>query len=215
MLYGEKGLLCLHLTVRIAALCSLWVLLVLVDFILEERWELTLCWESRGSNSFDFKLLLTLRGLWVFWQPDLCSLPSVPCLTLFPDPVHSSFCFSVTWALLAQTWSPDSYLKWVQLKSLSDRSSTQVTTVTLALLTNEVCGVWPRKSGWFRHGLQDILPGHHLYIPTTDRRFVVMFKGGGEDRFTLENSKCCWRQTQTGHRGCLVLVWSIPRVMWI
>lgn len=184
--------------------CTLFsaVLFVLVDFILEERWELTLCWESRGSNSFDFELLLTLWGLWVFWQSVLCSLPSVPCLNLLPDPVHCSFCFCVTWALLAQ--ATDSHSKWVHLKGLFIRWSTKVTSVTLALLTNEV---WARKSGWFRHVLQYILPGHPLYMPTTDKSFVLMFKGGGEDRFSLENSKCCWRQTQfppnSWHRGCL------------
>lgn len=85
----------------------------------------------------------------------------------------------------------DSHLKWVQLKSLFKRSSTQVTIMTLALLTKEVCGVWARKLGWFRHVLQDKLPGHLLYMLTTDKRFVLMFKGSGEDRYTLQNSKCC------------------------
>lgn len=39
--------------------------------------------------------------------------------------------------------------------------------------------------------MQDKLPGHLLYMLTTDKRFVLMFKGGGEDRYTLQNSKCC------------------------
>lgn len=111
------------------------------------------------------------------------------CFLILCTALSASLWPELCWLKLGAT---DSHLKWVRLKSLFNRSSTQVIAVTLALLTNEICGVWARKSGWFRHGLQDILPRHHLYMPTTDKRFLVMFKGGGEDRFTLENSKCCW-----------------------
>lgn len=116
------------------------------------------------------------------------------CFLMLCTVLSASVWPELCWLKLGAT---DSHLKWVQLKSLFNTSSTQVTIVTLALLTHEVCGVWDRKSGWFRHVFQDILPGHNLYMPTTAKRFVVMFKGGGEDRFTLESSKCCWRQTQT------------------
>lgn len=94
--------------------------------------------------------------------------------------------------------------------------------VTLALLANEVSGVWARKYRGFGHVLQDLLSGHPLNMPTRDKRFVLMFRGDGEDRFTLENAaedSLGSLQTRGTEDVCVcmvwLLVWLAPPVMWI